>query len=85
LIPEGWYEEGHGIVGGSKDWNGVCIPSHGPAKELFLLAQPSAVVDMVFEERLDTFHLIVVLHLIASQWRCLFNKVCDSSFAISAM
>jgi hypothetical protein len=36
LTPEGWFEEGHGIMGGVPDQNHVWIPTHEVAGEMHL-------------------------------------------------
>ena len=90
LTPEGWFVEGHGIVGGRKDSRGVWIPEHGPRWELFLWAPPPAVADAALEEllkarhkRADTFHVVVIPRLMVPRWRRLFLKVCDFNFEVS--
>ena len=91
LRPEGWFEKGHGIVGGEKDSNGVWIPRHGPKGQTFLWAPPPAVADAVLEElltarhkRTDTFHVVAVPRLMLPRWRRLFHKACDFSFEVPA-
>ena len=91
LTPEGWFEEGHGIVGGKKDANGVWIPEHGPKGQTFLWAPPPAIADAVLEElliarhkRSDTFHVVIVPRLMAPRWRRLFNKASDFAFELPA-
>ena len=91
LTPEGWFEEGHGIVGGEKDANGVWLPTHGPKGKTFLWSPPPAVADAVLEElltarhkRTDTFHIVTVPRLMAPRWRRLFNKACDFTFELPA-
>ena len=90
LTPEGWFEEGHGIVGGENDRHGVWIPKHGPSNKMFLWAPPPAVADAALEEllkarhkRTDTYHVVVLPRLMAPRWRRLFNKVCDFTFVVS--
>ena len=90
LTPEGWFEEGHGIVGGALDRRGVWIPHHGPGRKMFLWAPQPAAAEAAFEEllkarqkRTDTFHVVVVPRLMAPLWRRLFNKVCDFTFEVS--
>ena len=50
LTPEGWFEEGHGIIGGSLDRRGVWIPEHGPSNEMFVWMPPPAAADAALEE-----------------------------------
>ena len=89
LTPEGWFEEGHGIVGGAKDARGVWIPKHAPSGRLHLWAPQPAVADAALEEllksrhkRTDTFHVVMIPRLMTPRWRRLFNKACDFSFAV---
>jgi hypothetical protein len=67
LSPEGWYERGHGVTGGSKDKRGVWIPSHEPAGQTHLWTPPPAAADAALEEllkarhkRTDTTHIVVI-------------------------
>ena len=90
LTPEGWFEEGHGIDGGTLDSRKVWIPRHEDKNALHLWAPPPAVADAALEEllkarhkRTDTFHVVVVPRLMAPRWRRLFNKACDFTFAVS--
>ena len=50
LTPKGWFEEEHGIVGGSLDRQGVWVPTYGPTNELFLWNPSLVVADTVLEE-----------------------------------
>ena len=90
LTPEGWFEEGHGIIGGETDKNGVWIPSHGPKGKTFLWSPQPAVADAMLEEllkarhkRTDTFHVVAIPCLMTPRWRRLFNKACDFTFEVS--
>jgi len=90
LTPEGWFEEGHGITGGVKDKHGVWIPTHEPKGNLHLWAPPPAVSDAALEEllkarhkRTDTYHVVLIPHLMTPRWRRLFSKVCDFDFVVS--
>ena len=90
LSPEGWFEEGHGIVGGSLDSNGVWMPSYGKGGQMFLWAPPPAIADAALEEllkarhkRTDMFHVVLIPRLMTPRWRRLFHKACDFSFVLS--
>jgi len=90
LSPEGWLEEGHGIVGGSLDCNNVWMPLYGKGRKMFLWSPPPAVADVAWEELLkarhkgsDTFHVLLVPRIMNPRWRRLFYKACDFSFVIS--
>ena len=89
LTPEGWFERGHGIVGGKKDRRGVWIPDHEPSGQTHLWAPPPAAADAALEQLLmarhkcsDTFHIIVVPCLFTPCWWRLFHKVVDVNFSV---
>jgi hypothetical protein len=52
LSPEGWFEEAHGIVGGSPDHNNVWMPHYGKGGRMFLWAPPPSIADVAWEELL---------------------------------
>ena len=90
LTPEGWYEEGHGITGGTLDSHKVWIPTHGDKNKLFLWAPQPPIADAALEEllkalhkRTDTFHVVLIPRLMTPRWRRLFNKACDFTFVVS--
>jgi hypothetical protein len=90
LTPEGWFEEGHGIVGGTRDHNNVWMPLYGKGGRMFLWSPPPAVADVAWEEllkarhkRTDTFHVLLVPRIMNPRWRRLFHKACDLSFVVS--
>ena len=90
LTPEGWFEEGHGVTGGTLDGRQVWIPTHCHKEQVFLWAPPPAVADAALEEllksrhkRSDLLHVVVIPRLMAPRWRRLFNKVCDFTCDIS--
>ena len=90
LSPEGWFDEGHGIVGGYLDHNGVWMPTYGKGGRMFLWVPPPAVADVALEEllkarhkRTDTFHVLLIPRLMNPRWRRLFHKACDLSFVVS--
>jgi hypothetical protein len=90
LTPEGWYEEGHGITGGTLDSHKVWIPTHGDKNKLFLWAPQPLIADAALEEllkalhkRTDTFHVVLKPRLMTPRWRRLFNKACDFTFVVS--
>jgi hypothetical protein len=91
LTPEGWFEEGHGIIGGEEDKHGVWIPRHERSGNLHLWTPPPAAADAALEEllkarhkRTDTFHVVAIPRLASPRWRRLFNKVCDFTFVVPA-
>jgi hypothetical protein len=89
LTPEGWYQEGHGIIGGHLDKHKVWIPDHEHSGCMHLWAPPPAVADAMLEEllkarhkRTDTYHIVVIPRLMAPRWRRLFFKAVDVHFVI---
>ncbi len=77
-------------MGGVPDQNNVWIPTHEAAGETHLWALPPAVTDAALKELLkahhkqtDTFHILLIPHLMTPRWRRLFNKACDFTFVIS--
>jgi hypothetical protein len=91
LMPEGWYEEGHGTTGGGVlDKHKVWIPTHGKKGGLFLWTPPPAMSDAAIEEllkvrhkRTNTFHVVMIPRLMTLRWRRLFYKACDFTFVVS--
>lgn len=89
LTPEGWFERGHGITGGSVDSRGVWIPNHCKPRKAFLWLPPPAVADAALEELLksrhkreDLFHVFACPQLMLPRWRRLFNKAFDFTFEV---
>jgi hypothetical protein len=89
-MPEGWYEEGHGITRGVLDKHKVWIPTHGKKGQIFLWTSPPAMADAAIKELLkawhkctDTFHVVMIPRLMTPRWRRLFNTACGFTFVIS--
>ncbi len=40
LTVEEWFQEGHGIIGGEKDYNGMWIPKHAPNGKAYIWTPP---------------------------------------------
>lgn len=77
------------MSGGKKDTNGVWIPAHVSAGNLFLWAPPPAVADAALEQlliathkRTDLFHVVLIPRLMRPLWRRLFHKACDFVFKV---
>ena len=91
LTPEEWFVEGHGIIGGKKNEDGIWIPEHEKPRQMHLWCPPPAVADAALEEllkarhkRTDTFHIIAIPRLVTPRWRRLFRKACDFACEIPA-
>ena len=89
LTPEEWFIEGHGIVGGDKDGNGIWIPKHAKNGQTYLWMPPSVIADVALEEcmkavhkRTDAVHIFVVPRLFSPRWTRAFHKLCDFHFAM---
>jgi hypothetical protein len=50
LQVEEWFQEGHGILGGSKDSHRVWIPNHKPNGRVYLWNPPPVIADVAREE-----------------------------------
>jgi hypothetical protein len=90
LVPEGWFEEGHGISGSLPDRCNIWIPTHCGWDQMFLWSPAPAVADAALEEllksrlkRLDIFHVVVIPRLMTPRWQSLFNKASDFLFVAS--
>ena len=56
LSPEGWFDEGHGIVGGLLDDNSIWMPRYGKGERMFLWSPPPSIADVALEEVLKARH-----------------------------
>ena len=86
---EKWFQEGHRILGGSKDSHGVWIPNHKPNGRVYLWNPPPVIADVALEEcmkaihkRTDTFHIFLIPRLYSLSWLCMLYKLSDFVFAI---
>jgi hypothetical protein len=73
LSPEGWFERGHGILGGKTGSKGFWRHKFKPGK--FIRAPPPAAADVALEElhkarikRQDSMHVFVCPHLLKPEW-----------------
>jgi hypothetical protein len=64
---EEWFQEGYGILGGSKDSHRVWIPNHKPNGRVYLWNSPSVIADVALKEcmkaihkRTDAFHIFLI-------------------------
>ncbi len=67
LQVEEWFQEGHGILEGSKDLHGVWIPHHEPNGRVYLWNPPPVIADVALKEcmkaihkRTDAFHIFLI-------------------------
>ena len=75
LKPEKWFEEGHGIIGGEKDGNGMWIPCHAKDGRAYIWTPPPVVAGVALEEcakvihkRTDAYHVFLIPHLYSPLW-----------------
>jgi len=82
LEPDDWFEKGHDIVGGSKNCDGMWIPSLKSGT--YLWAPPPAAADAALEElrkarhkRQSSTHVVVIPRLMTPRWRKQLHKAAD--------
>ena len=70
LSAEEWFQEGHGVIGGEMDHNGVWIPMHAPNGKAYVWTPPPVIADVALEEcmkaihkRTDAFHIFLIPRL----------------------
>jgi hypothetical protein len=85
-----WFNEGHGIVGGSRDRNGMWMPRHAPNSQAYLWMPPPALADVALEEcmkavhkRTDAVHVFLIPRIYSPLWIRMFYKLSDFVFKIS--
>ena len=84
LSTEEWFQEGHGIIGGEKDHNGVWIPKHAPNGKAYVWTPPPVIADVALEEcmkaihkRTDAYHIFLIPRLYSPLWLRMLYKVSD--------
>ena len=65
LTVEEWFQEGHGIIGGEKDHNGVWMPKHAPNGKAYIWTPPPGIADVALEEAMKAIHKVLT-HIIFS-------------------
>ena len=56
LVPEEWFHEGHGIIGGKKDSTGLWIPQHAGNGTVYIWTPPPIITDVALEECTKAIH-----------------------------
>jgi hypothetical protein len=89
LVPEEWFREGHGIVGGKKDSTGLWIPQHAGDGKVYVWTPPPVIADVALEEcakaihkRTDAYHIFLIPRLYSPLWMRLLYKVSDFVFQL---
>ena len=84
LSTKEWFQEGHGIIGGEKDHNGVWMPNHSPNRKVYVWAPPPVIADVALEEcmkaihkRTDAYHILLIPRLYSPLWLRMLYKVSD--------
>jgi hypothetical protein len=87
LKPEGWFERGHGLLGGKTDSKGFWRHEFKPGR--FIWAPPPAAADVAIEElrkarikRQDSLHVFVVPRLLKPEWFRHLYKAADLVFDV---
>jgi len=87
LVPEEWFQEGHGIIGGKKDSTRLWIPQHASDGKVYIWTPPPIITDVAREEcakaihkRTDAYHIFLIPHLYPPLWTRLLYKVSDFMF-----
>ena len=89
LDPEGWFERGHDIIGGTKNCDGRWIPKYQSGN--FIWAPAPAGAKFAAEQlrqarhkRLDSLHVFVCPHLMSHEWISHVRKSADLILEIKA-
>lgn len=90
LTPEGWFEEGHGIMGGRLDTHKIWMPVHKQAGKLHLWAPQPPVAGAALEQLLlahhkctDSFHVVLIPRIMTPRWRRIFLKASGFTYIVS--
>jgi len=89
LKPEEWFQEGHGIIGGEKDANGMWIPRHADNGKGYIWSPPPVIADVALEEcakavhkRTDAYHVFLIPRLYSPLWMRMLYKLSDFVFKL---
>jgi len=91
LTVEEWFQEGHGIIGGEKDHNGVWMPRHAPNGKAYIWTPPPVIAVVALKEamkaihkRTDAYHIFLIPRLCSPLWMRMLYKVSDVVLKIPA-
>ncbi len=89
LSVDEWFEEGHGITGGTRKGGGIWTPHHATEGKAYVWAPPPIIANVGLEEcakaihkRTDAYHIFLIPHLYSPLWMRLFYKLSDFVFKI---
>ena len=89
LEPEGWFERGHDVIGGSKNCDGIWIPEYKSGN--FIWAPAPAGAKFAAEQlrharhkRMDSLHVFVCPRLMSHEWISHVRKSADLILEIKA-
>ena len=87
LKPEGWFEQGHDIIGGAKNSDQVWMPEYKNGN--YIWAPPPAAADVCIDElrkarhkRQESTHLFVCPRIMAPSWRRQMHRSADVILSI---
>ena len=66
LVPEEWFHEGHGIIGGKKDSTGLWIPQHPGNAKVYICALEECT--KAIHKRTDAYHIFLIPRLYSPLW-----------------
>ena len=66
LVPEEWFREGHGIIGGKKDSTGLWIPQHPGDGKVYICALEECT--KAIHKRTDAYHIFLIPRLYSPLW-----------------
>ena len=89
LEPEGWFERGHDIIGGTKNIDGRWIPKYQSGNYIWAPAPAGAkfAAEQLRQarlKRLDSLHVFVCPHLMSHEWISHVRKSADLILVIKA-
>ena len=82
LSPEQWFDRGHNIAGGSKNFEGIWMPNYTPSTFIWTPSSAAArtVIAQVRRARTkhkDSTHILLVPRLMTLEWKRQLYRVAD--------
>ncbi len=89
LSVDEWFQEGHGIRGGTKNLSKIWTPTHATNGKSYIWAPPPVIADVALEEctkaihkRTDAYHIFLIPRLYSPLWMRTFYKLSDFVFKL---